>query len=382
MHTTGSLDISRVKSDALPQFSLPSVITCGGSDVIDEGELNADIPRFMSDTRSINSSCSDSVSIGDNRRSASPADAPLLATLRSERKQKEEEEEGGRSEAVGQREGHQNSRPNSAPHCSRAAVNVPSNTANIRVSATKEKRKSLDFERQKRKMNIQESARAAMQYSATWKTTKTDSLPRDARASSVGEFSLSTGSEEGEAHTAAGINTTSTTSNATSPHSRRGSVTNTPLNLRHLSIDQTKEASLTQMCEIWKEVEAIGSQSGEKQDSLLGEEETDAGKAEVKVSELHHKGVRTSAEAKVLIQQVSRAVRDSEISILEPYQISWTKVREDGASRLPATLPRQQPPRSVVARKKMNNRPSSFSKRGVLVAIILLFTILLMLLMS
>ena len=204
---------------------------------------------------------------------------------------------------------HGATRPMSAPN--RANQSAIAATPQFRTSGSspsadklKEKRKSLDIERQKRLMNIQESTRAALHYSAQRKTSKADSLPRDSRSASLTNSLLSGSSDNDVASSgnvyyshkssspgpgpttpslSSPLHSSSLTSplhpslpsplhqktEVTSPHHESvpsnasdstATSTSMPLNLQRLSIDQTREASLTQMDEIWRQVEA-GSES-------------------------------------------------------------------------------------------------------------------------
>ena len=271
----GSLDISRVKSDALPQSSLPRMTT-----ITDGGESRIAPSRFMADAHNIDISSfegMDSVSIDDNEMSVSPrALEPAIMEA--------PEDDGKWMEASGiveQKEGQQwrNSSPRKFSSSSLTPTSIatsttsPSHSVKTAHSVKNVKRKSLDLVRQRRIVNIHESTRTALQYSANWKSSKPDPLSRDARGPSMACSSASTGSEDGEDNVASTASllaySTATTSDVPTPSSSQaGGATNKPLNLRHLSMDQTKQASVTQMYEIWKEVEAIGSQSEEKQDSV------------------------------------------------------------------------------------------------------------------
>lgn len=274
----GGLDISRVQSDALPQSALPSMIICGGNTSTDGAEHRGAPPRFLSDAQSIDANSIEDVdgfTIEDMRRSTtpklleSPAREPSGVNDSNEVAQVKEvhQTQQGRPSSAPQRCAPQRSSSASAitQRSTAAALVSPSHSVGNGQEAVVEKRKSIDYVRQKRSANIQESTRAALAYSSNFKVGKSDSLPREDRETSITYSAGSAGSDVGEESLTEGpsgaTTSTATVSSVTSPSSASGgSVGATPFNLRNLTIDQTKEASVNQMYEIWKEVEAGGAQ--------------------------------------------------------------------------------------------------------------------------
>ena len=149
---------------------------------------------------------------------------------------------------------HRNSRPISAPIRSvptGGSYTLPHNLTGEELRRLKEKRVSLDEEREKRRASIEEGARAALQYV---KHRKTESLPRQYRSSSLNR---SLGSEE-DFHSSHDRKSSSPAAifGVTSPVKVAPETPPTPLNLRNMSIDETREASFNQMDEIWRQVES------------------------------------------------------------------------------------------------------------------------------
>ena len=108
--------------------------------------------------------------------------------------------------------------------------------------------------RQKRMANIAESARAALTFSAIHRSKKVESLPRDCHLEhSRNHFgSKSVGSEE----ELFGSSNDSSLQLKESRNSIAGTSTpSSPFNLRNMSMDETRKASLNEMEEIWKLVE-------------------------------------------------------------------------------------------------------------------------------
>lgn len=319
------LDMSRVQSGALPRSLLPSKVLCSHDDNnIGREERERDLRsspllEMLSDAQSFHACGTDDVDCLDSpedspsvpgglnvtadhalRVTAVAGDVPPVSSSR------QRATEDGAEDGAPTRSG---TRPMSAPH--RTTMAATSGLAgsgretsggqglpdySVEAGRLREKRKSLDIERQRRLMNIQESARAAMQYSAQRQssnsTSKAETLPRDSRtsasssATSLGRSVLSAASDNDLPTVAAAhlppyrlleksSSPSSSSSSSSSPHhatsttprhqptaaaasSEATPTTTTPLNLQHLSMEQTREACLTQMDEIWKQVEAIG----------------------------------------------------------------------------------------------------------------------------
>ena len=162
--------------------------------------------------------------------------------------------DGGRqSETKEGRTTHKNTRPISAPirsSPSSGSCTLPSSLTQTELRKFREKRISLDEERQKRRANIKESARAALQYS---RHRKSESLPRQYSS----PLSKSLGSEE-EFHSLHNRKSSSpaVVPGGTSPVKVAPESSPVHLNLRILSMDETLEASFNQMDEIWRQVES------------------------------------------------------------------------------------------------------------------------------
>ena len=148
---------------------------------------------------------------------------------------------------------HKSTRPISAPirsSLSTGSYTLPSSLTQTELRKFREKRISLDEERQKRRANIKESARAALQYS---RHRKSESLPRQYSS----PLSKSLGSEE-EFHSLHNRKSSSpaVVPGGTSPVKVAPESSPVHLNLRILSMDETLEASFNQMDEIWRQVES------------------------------------------------------------------------------------------------------------------------------
>ena len=165
------------------------------------------------------------------------------------------EEESEESEQETKRRSAQSAqktaRPISAPIRSvpmGGSYTLPHSLTGGELKRLKEKRVSLGEEREKRRASIEEGTRAALQYV---KHRKTESLPRQYRSSSL---SQSLGSEE----EFRGSHDRKSSSPAVvfSPVKVAPETPPTPLNLRNMSIDETREASFNQMDEIWRQVES------------------------------------------------------------------------------------------------------------------------------
>lgn len=157
-------------------------------------------------------------------------------------------------------------RPLSAPTKSLSSSNILSSKSHtlpsrISVSGTKsmqEKQALLDLERKKRSNNIQTNAHVLLKYSQERRYSQTGSLPRDYQ-SITKYFNISD-----EAESNAAIRGQSLHDSTCSPSSSTSVSTgqdddnslSTPLNLRHISIDETRIASLIHMDKIWRQVES------------------------------------------------------------------------------------------------------------------------------
>lgn len=313
----GALD--RVTSDALPHSTLPCMVICGSGGSSDSTDPKLALQRTLADARSFQS-CStediDELPLDSPRQLASPAPAEMVPAEQDEFTDTGNDSlgdidmpillESGGTADVEERErqpvvlSHKQQakgRPQSAPNrytssssSSAATKNssrqggamttsphkktTPTSTA-AEWLAMKEKRQSLDIERQNRMASIMESTQAAMKYSAS---RKSESLPREVRSSSLSHALMSTGqpTNDGSSNgtgtkfrkTSSPIIqavTTAVSSTAAGTADSRESITVvSPLNLRHLSIDDTKQASLTQMDEIWKEVEEASTDNNKR----------------------------------------------------------------------------------------------------------------------
>ena len=197
------MDISRVRSDALPHslYAAKLVVT-GSSEAMDE-ENNGDIPDFLSDINStaveVGSDC-EKLSISDSHKSTpsevgsrdelntgtagaasgssssrtgnsdwgetSLVDSVLAVARRHTTSESEKQESDSQTQSRGR-----GKRPVSAPAKGGRSLSVgkgmsrtlPPNMSRSELWKTREKRTSLDEERQRRRANIQESARAALQ---------------------------------------------------------------------------------------------------------------------------------------------------------------------------------------------------------------------------
>lgn len=268
--TLGGLDISRVQSDALPQSALPMSLIV---DENDEIESKAAMSKFLSDARSIDTCSTDEISLNESpRQSVSPQQfGNLNVTLDNTPRETKISVAGVRGEESSHPSYHAEEgkgRPLSAPNTTSRSVSanaIGSNPITTVPGRMMDKRKSLDVERNKRMINIQENARVAYHYTAKRRSIKSDSLPWDSTSSHSVESMGSDASNNNniKSSSSPGVKSPphSILSNSSSlsggPGGSDAAISITPLNLRHLSIEQTKEASLTQMDEIWREVEAI-----------------------------------------------------------------------------------------------------------------------------
>ncbi len=323
-----SVDMSRVQSDALPYSLLPSKVICetgcvgDGSSGNREADSKTNFPKMLADARSIDTMSMediDQLSTTESipRRSSSPQQLDTLnesitAMLR-EREcsplgsgggvgggatsvgEERERERGGVPPSLSR--GADGGRPNSAPSHHSVSMGAmgqqppygvtDGSTSSTRSDWLKDKRQSLDVERQKRMVSIQEGARAALHYSAKRKisrpssentmSAKSETLPRESRSHSLASANSNddvpvtshsfTHLHKGSSPVVSSPPADVTTSSLLHHHESSLSTTAsdaTPLNLRNLSIDQTKEASLNQMDEIWRQVEAIGDAPSSK----------------------------------------------------------------------------------------------------------------------
>lgn len=163
-----------------------------------------------------------------------------------------------------------------------------------------------------------------------------------------------------------------------STNSNVSEASSTALNLRHLSIDQTKEASLTQMDEIWRQVEAIGDRPSKFTSPLVNppiamSTETEDNRNGVLSPSLDPKDTGMEPDTfEDQGRQDSEVLRESDIviSVLEPVDQSTplrpTPVEGGAISGVSgaefsgeSSLVR---PEDQVSRLK--NRPTSFSNQG------------------
>lgn len=451
----GGLDISRVQSDALPHSLLPSMITCedgvggGGGEGV---EFRSDLPRMLEDAQSMDTAStedtdrlsmtcsplhapsplqSDSASpqLGHPTspqlgHPTSPQHQPLLPGERKELAPRSPAE--GSSSRGGQGGTSQAKRPMSAPnrsvsagsssplHSSSASGGGGGGVGGGHVTSGhaygREKRVSLDAERHKRMMNIQENARAALHYSAKRRSSRPEPLLQHHHR----HASSTTSSSENDLSGSPAHSTTTTTT-TTNPHNRHKSSppsssssaavhvlhqhnssstsessamptrslatplesSATPLNLRQLSIDQTKKASLTQMDEIWRQVEAIGDGPSTRQPRppLMSRTSNDTDESRNVVS-----SPSTTSDPECGVEyrtpfgkkQSSGVIVESDIVIAfdEPVDQS-TPLRphpsslEVGGAAANGVLSLLETPENVGGSKN-KDRPTSFSSRGEL----------------
>lgn len=394
MFQVGGLDLSRVQSDALPHSLLPSMVIC------DSGEVA--LPRMMADARSIDTCSTDDLDVmsatDSPRRLSSPQ--RIAATNGGLSRTREfspgvssigEEDDGALSGTSNSR------RPLSAPNRSISAGAIGRNLQNSTTLPTassgmstgnrlREKRKSLDVERQRRIANIQEGARAAMHYSAKRRNSRPEalprdskSLPRDSRSASLTHSIVSTSSDNDLSGSGHLLNFRKSSSPAMTVPQHESSNSNasdtsssTPLNLRHLSIDETREASLTQMDEIWRQVEAIGDKPSER--GMYVSALVDPPVAQSTGVEDDRSAVVTPnldpKDAGMELDQDKRrseVLRESDISIsvLEPIDhstpLSKPPTLEGGATGGASLL---APLRPGDHGNRLKNRPPSFSNQG------------------
>ena len=403
----GDLDLSRVQSDALPHSLLPSKVICENEEVA--------LSTMLADARSVDT-CStddwDRMSAMDSpRHSASPrhslsprhSASPLHMETSSRGYRRDREFSPGVS-SIGEVEGVEvltssnNRRPLSAPNrsistgaISLANRTLPASSDGPLVGGSSEddrlrkKRKSLDVEQQRRTTNIQESTKAAFQYSAKRKDSRSETLPpRNSRSTSLSRSLVSTSSDNdltssGNAYFCKSSSPAVALPQHESSNSTASEATSTtPLNLRHLSIDQTKEASLTQMDEIWRQVEAIGdkpSQRREYMSTLLDPPlavrtcvEDDRNSALSPSLDPAESGMESFDQD----EEQSDVLRESDIviSVMEPIDQS-TPLRphpqEEGATGgmgFSITDPSMLAPRRTESHGNKLKRPPSFSNQG------------------
>ena len=401
----GSLDISRVQSDALPQSSLPSMVICGGSPIAGgghptgvDGEHRHGAPKFMADAHSIDTNSIEDVDgfTIDDRKSTTTGKG--LPTRKLSMDEVEVGHRNGGETSISHTHQSQHGRPNSAPQRSSAVSGVsqhsvasgssvvsPSHSTGSNGQAvSQEKRKSLDMERQKRKANIQESARVAMAYSTHFKSgSNSGSLPRNTRGHSATYSTGSGVSEEAEAAVTTPPVTTPTSSAATNMSGMaaagEGASSATPFNLHSLSMDQTKQASVNQMFEIWKEVE---SETGCGSDFFHTHSPITSSHAAESVQKDRGAEVVTKTSAsddcttiqpsstQLAERQVSEVIQvtDVSISLVDPVSQS-TPLPDSPSQSLQTSNSLLRPGQTVSATgslessMKVRNRPTSFSNK-------------------
>ena len=386
----GTLDLSRVQSDALPQSLHPSTMVVDENSDLDSKNTPS---MLLADSHSI-----DACSI-DDVDGSSLTDSPQHLTSPSTVDDPPKDTKSFTTERDKVRNGsldHSRGRPMSAPNRSASTSGIKSSVLSHNVmeksGGKREKRKSLDVERQRRVMNIQEGARVALQYSAKRHSTKSDSLPRESRSSSLTHSILSMDSDEDvQSSSNTRIRKFSSPAFKSPLHNARSSSiggsdgVSTPLNLRHLSIDQTREASLTQMDEIWRQVEAINEfrpspdrESSDHTSTSLASG-GDSGKDTITVApsldkngdgmELHSHEPHGTSQSGVIQQS------DIAISILEPLERS-TPLRSPppadgcvagGVSSTDESLESSllSPSSAEGRQRRLRNRPTSFSNKGM-----------------
>lgn len=278
------LDLSRVQSDALPHSLLPSMVIC-------ENEETA-LPAMLADARSVDTCSTEDLDQMSSIGSPPPSSSPqhVEATARGPPRYREFSP-GVSSMGEGEDRafsGTSNSRrPMSAPnrsisagaigHNYRTSTTLPSSSGAQQAGPSADKmlwrkRKSLDVEQQRRTTNIQEGARIASEYSAKRKNSRTETVQRDSRSTSCSRSVVSTSSDNDLTGSGNVYFCKSSSPAVTLPHHESSNSTaseatsTTPLNLRQLSINQTREASLTQMDEIWRQVEAIGDTPSQRRE--------------------------------------------------------------------------------------------------------------------
>ena len=375
--TLGDLDLTRVKSDALPQSMHPSMVT-----------FDKESSMFPHDT-----STRFEANSPDSQRSDSSLERESLNATTNDFTQE------NLSPTMKDKRGSlplrtsSNGRPMSAPNRSSSSGTISgrkSSSTLPHVTGTefrmREKRMSLDVERQKRILNIHESARAALQYSANRRSSKADSLPRDSRSGSLTHSILSTGSEEDIPHSNTRYRKSSSPTFISPPPLGNSSIASnsandgvsTPLNLRHLSIDETKEASLTQMDEIWRQVEAIAdtkSSTSYRPTKLTPNAGSDISKDGIPSLEpVNNNGIefKRTSDAESRLEEVELepdVLRETDISIsiVEPVGQSTPLRRQDegvASTSVAARSSLLDPSLIGVDRSKAKNRPTSFSSKG------------------
>lgn len=380
LHVAG-LDMSRVQSDALPHSLCPSMVIC---ETVGEADTRSTLPKMLADARSIDSCSTDDIDHTPN----CPSSPQQLEELNIA-----SDQTTALSDAVTSEEGvsspapHGTGRPMSAPTRSAATTgaNQPSSTQKL-----KEKRKSLDMERQRRLTNIQESTRAALQYSAQRRTSKAETLPRDSRSASLSHSMISTASDNDISASAAphkssppAVSSPLHESYFSSPRHRStasntsDSTVSTPLNLQRLSIDQTREASLTQMDEIWRQVEAIGDKPSERGGAATLTLADAPGSSTTHAEDDRHVGQSSDpkyfetelAESTVEPKSKRRSdiLKESDVmlSFLDGPVNRSTPIRaEVGVAGGVASRDLLEPPISDNGRSWSKNRPNSFGNRG------------------
>lgn len=169
-------------------------------------------------------------------------------------------------------------RPTSAPTRAISDSVLPSPTSSpytsdsMNILKIRGRRTSAESKRQQRLANINESARAALTFTAIHRSKKSESLPRDQQLQHWRNHSDSKSACSEDELLGSSPSSNSIVEKSTSGV---GSLENTKMvvpdpsspsplfNLHSLSIDETRKASVTEMEEIWKLVEnESGSSSG------------------------------------------------------------------------------------------------------------------------
>ena len=163
-----------------------------------------------------------------------------------------------------------NPRPISAPTkslsssvlISNKAHTLPTSMSDSDPKSVQKKQELLDKERKRRSSSIQASAQVLLKYSQKRKYSQTGSLPREYQSLSHIMFDLGDEVSSGDTNIAnrrpsspelaLSLNSSSSISTAMDEDNS----SSTPLNLRHISMDETRVASLIHMDNIWRQVES------------------------------------------------------------------------------------------------------------------------------
>ena len=270
------LDMSRVNSDALPYSQKPGTVQLPfeRSESSTPDFLDSSIVEITSSTDKLNQESVKDEATNEGHYSEDPHKHELT-TIQTSSDNAVESVDHPTTETVcidkpaTQSSRSKTPRPISAPTkslsssvlISNKSHTLPTSISGSDPKSMHKKQALLDKERKRRSSSIQANAQVLLKYSQERKYSRTGSLPREYQSLSQ-MFDLNDEVSSGDTKRAA--RRTSSPDLAHSPNSSSSVTTgtdednssSTPLNLRHISMDETRVASLIQMDNIWRQVES------------------------------------------------------------------------------------------------------------------------------